>query len=389
MRQQSGDRHRHGPQGRQPRRQLPQSDKIALSRSLAHAVGGVFDLLQRTAERGGLSAQLVEEMRHKALHSLPRSDTPLPLPFALRQLLSGEQAHYDHQLEMGILSTPAYVRLSQSVQDRLKMVEEGREMAELSFGPQDLSLDTDSPLELSLEMLLHLSLALEGAPASPLPELEAVRRRWLKAAHHQLDNFQRSHPTLGVAVQSDFLAHTLGASAERALLDLLESKIINATVYARASLDLTRFRQEIVDDTRHLRNLTFRDVLARIPLFATLSERELAQVESFSRRHAVKAGTVLFREGEPGNSFFVILSGILEVQSPAESGSPRMFAGSFLGELSLLFETPRTATVMALVDCDVVEIERLLFSQLQALSPPFREHVRKIAQERAEKAGLR
>lgn len=182
-------------------------------------------------------------------------------------------------------------------------------------------------------------------------------------------------------MQSEFLTHTLISRASRALEDLLQNQIINPTVFARAQLDLDRFRAELQQQTLKLRNLKFRDVLERVPLFATLGERELAQVEAFSRRHKLRSGSVLFRQGEAGNSLYVVLSGILEVNGPTIQ-HPRVFAGSFLGELSLLFQVPRTATVTALVDCDLVEIESLLFRQLQALSPPFQQHVDQIARQR-------
>ena len=74
----------------------------------------------------------------------------------------------------------------------------------------------------------------------------------------------------------------------------------------------------------------------------------------------------------------MILSGILEI-SGRDTNNPRLFAGSFLGELSLLFKIPRTATVTALVECDLVEIESLLFHQLQALCRPFQQHVSRIS----------
>lgn len=364
---------------------LTPEEEDFLGRSLSHALEEVFRLWQKSAQSGGLSAQLVSEMRDKALESLPQSEANLPMPFAIRQLLAVEQSHYDHQFELGILSSAAYTRLSGAVQLRLRILEEGDQgLTDVSFLPQDLGLDSESPLELTLELLLHLSLALEAAPISSFQKVERLRQSWLAAVRFQLDSFQRSHPALGTAVQSDFLVNTLCAGADRALQSLLESKIINATVYARAHQDLSRFHREIRQETEHLRRLTFRDVLERVPLFATLSERELAQVEAWSRRHALKAGTVLFQTGEPGNSFFVILSGILEVHRPGQGAVPRMFAGSFFGELSLLFEVPRTATVTAVVDSDVVEIERLLFNQLQALSRPFQEHVRKIAVERSK-----
>lgn len=345
-----------------------------VGRSLNHAVEEAFDWLHQTARRGGISQQLLESMESKARAGLPQAQSATTLNFAVRQFLSAEQEYYDQQLGLGILSRPVYVRLNGMVAERSEQLLKGQHRP-------NLVLLLDDELEARLELLLHLNLGLEAFPPSPLMELEEVRSQWLAEARAQLDTFQCSHLTLGTAVQSDYLAHTLVSRAARALQALLESNIINPTVFAHAHQDLERFRTQISQETQSLRNLNFLEALKRVPLFATLEERELAQVEAFSKRRHLPAGQVLFRQGDPGNSLFVILSGILEVTG-LETENPRLFAGSFLGELSLLFRIPRSATVTALVDCDLVEVESLLFHQLQALSKPFQQHVIQIANAR-------
>lgn len=349
---------------------LTAEEEDFLGRSLHHAVDQAFDWLRQTARRGGFSQQLLDDLEKKA----PWPASASGLDFAVRQLLSAEQDYYDQQLGLGILSQPVYVRLNQMVSARLEQLLAGQHRPEL-----DLVLEDE--LEPRLEQLLHLNQGLEAFPFSPLVELEEVRASWLAEARQQLDIFQCSHLTLGTAVQSDYLAHTLVSRAARALQDLLESNIINPTVYARAHQDLEQFRQQVSEETRKLRNLEFAEVLKRVPLFATLGERELAQVEAFSKRRHLAAGQALFQKGDPGNSLFVILSGILDV-SGLDAEQQRLFAGSFLGELSLLFRVPRSATVTALVDCDLVEVESLLFHQLQALCLPFKQHVSQIAAAR-------
>ena len=352
-----------------------------LSHSLAHSVDNAFGWLRRSAEQGALSRQLVEQLREHARRTLPQPPQGTPLAFGIRQLLATEQSQYDDRFERGILSTAAYLRLSKFVQLRLTTLEQAPEtLADLSCEPRQ-----DSAFELTLELLLHLSLALESFPCAQ-PEVEVVRGRWLQNVRSQLDLFQCSHPTLGTAVQSDFLVQTVTSSAKHALEELLEGQIINPTVFAQAAEDLRRFRQEVEQETCHLRNLTFRAVLERVPLFATLGSEELQMVEEHARRLHLQRDNVLCREGESGDSLFVILSGVVEVASTVQSGSPRLFAGSFLGELSLLFEVPRTATATALMDTDVVVIERPLFQHLQNISPEFQQHVCEIARVRAPQA---
>src|SRR5262249_48047653 len=98
-------------------------------------------------------------------------------------------------------------------------------------------------------------------------------------------------------------------------------------------------------------------------------------------------GDVVFRLGDPGDSFYVVLSGILELREGAPQAR-RMFAGSFFGELSLLFGLQRTVTVVAAIDSELVEIAHDLFHQIMEASPEFKANVRQMAVQRATKSGL-
>jgi CRP/FNR family transcriptional regulator, cyclic AMP receptor protein len=82
------------------------------------------------------------------------------------------------------------------------------------------------------------------------------------------------------------------------------------------------------------------------PLFDSLSRKDLTQLARVSEDLEVEPGTVLCKEGEIGREFFVIVDGKVKVTRKgrriAMRGSP-----DFLGEIALLEELPRTATVTA------------------------------------------
>jgi CRP/FNR family cyclic AMP-dependent transcriptional regulator len=90
-----------------------------------------------------------------------------------------------------------------------------------------------------------------------------------------------------------------------------------------------------------------RDALARVPLFAGLSARHLRRLADLTEEHRYMEGSSVVREGEPGDTFYVILEGEAKVLSGARRVLNRLQPGDFFGEISLLDGGPRTATVVA------------------------------------------
>ena len=107
--------------------------------------------------------------------------------------------------------------------------------------------------------------------------------------------------------------------------------------------------------------------LARIPLFEGLSKKQLSQVSSLMTPLDLKAGKVLARQGEVGREFLILLEGQVEVVRDGKIIAVRG-PGDFIGEIALLDNRPRTATVTARTDV-VVEVFRGEFASLLAKAP--------------------
>ena len=86
------------------------------------------------------------------------------------------------------------------------------------------------------------------------------------------------------------------------------------------------------------------DQLATVPLFESLSREQLKVVSSRTSVHRADAGRRLVGQGTPGYSFFVIQEGTVSVTSDGEEVG-ELGPGDFFGELALLGEGDRTATV--------------------------------------------
>ena len=118
---------------------------------------------------------------------------------------------------------------------------------------------------------------------------------------------------------------------------------------------------------------TFGDALGSVSLFAGLDPELRAEVAAGATPVRVEAGEWLFRQGEPADSLYVVLSGRLEVliESP-EPGLIRMAdQGAALGELALLTDSTRSASVRARRDSDLLRLERADFLALLERDPAF------------------
>jgi potassium efflux system protein len=104
--------------------------------------------------------------------------------------------------------------------------------------------------------------------------------------------------------------------------------------------------------------------LARVGLFGSLPGATLAKLADRMRREEVAAGTVLCRESEPGERFFVLLSGVAGVSQTALGRRSILRAGEFFGEVALTMGVPRTATVTAMTPCVVASCDRDTFDEL-------------------------
>ena len=124
------------------------------------------------------------------------------------------------------------------------------------------------------------------------------------------------------------------------------------------------------------------------PLFSSFSAEELVAVIHSLRLHAYSPGQIVVSEGEPGDSLFVLASGSARVyvEGPERRHREvrRLEAGDFFGEISLLTGSPRTATVVATTDCEVLELDRAAVLGIAARHPAVRATIERFCRDRTD-----
>ena len=91
------------------------------------------------------------------------------------------------------------------------------------------------------------------------------------------------------------------------------------------------------------------DTLKKVPLFASLDNKELDQISSTMRERRFKAGDTVTQEGAGGVGFFIVQEGEAEVDVGGETKGV-VGPGDYFGEIALINESPRTATLTARTD---------------------------------------
>lgn len=104
--------------------------------------------------------------------------------------------------------------------------------------------------------------------------------------------------------------------------------------------------------------------LARIELLSELPGEALVRLAGRMRREEIQAGSAVVREGEPGERFYAVLSGLLAVSQKSLGPRRLLRPGDTFGEVALALDIPRTASVRALVPSVVASCDQAAFDEL-------------------------
>jgi CRP-like cAMP-binding protein len=196
---------------------------------------------------------------------------------------------------------------------------------------------------------------------------------------------------------------TLGAGDHFGEVAYLNRAPRNATVRARTPLDLYyldggHFHRWIAQDMRGRSEIQQRMVdlatLERLPLLSGLRPAEQARLIDQIEVQRFESGAVVFQQGDPGDRLYLIVEGRFEVLTRDQDASPETEArrvtelatGEYFGEIALLRDQPRSATVRALEPAICYTLSRSGFAQLLESIPAGRAGLDRLAFKRQQEA---
>ena len=158
--------------------------------------------------------------------------------------------------------------------------------------------------------------------------------------------------------------------------------------YPIRTLQLERRAKDLVADEREKARTILRDD----PLFQCLEDEQLDSLIERSQLNRFGRGERVIEEGAAGDSMFILVRGTAQV-SVARNGAPirvgALRAGDCFGEMSLLTGEPRTATVRAEADCEVLEISKSVMSEVLHHAPECLEQLSELlANRKMETEGI-
>jgi voltage-gated potassium channel len=134
-------------------------------------------------------------------------------------------------------------------------------------------------------------------------------------------------------------------------------------------------------ETIHRRDfvVTF-GMLARVPLFRDFEARILSEMLNLLRSQSVARGDIIAVKGAPARAMYFIVSGEVEAEIPHKK--IRFAPGDFFGEMALLHETPRQATIVAVTQCRLLALSAEDFAMLIRKHPALKKRIEEAARER-------
>jgi CRP-like cAMP-binding protein len=123
-------------------------------------------------------------------------------------------------------------------------------------------------------------------------------------------------------------------------------------------------------------------ILAPVPLFAPLTREQRDELAARAVERLYGKGEAIVRQGDAGGSMFVVCRGRVRVMEASGRELATFEAGGYVGEMSMLTGQPRSATVEAVEECEVVELTAASLREVALANPEVVTRISAVVAER-------
>lgn len=337
-----------------------------------------------------------------------------------RHSLMLEKMHYHKLFEEGLLSENNLKDMIHTIENELDRLKEGREVMGTGERPSVFNLIGDYLFGAMDRVHLLKPLVRRYKTEKIAASYERKRARLLATAFviRELEEMERrgSYSARALKKAKDFYEKLHATAYERleqvkgefpeyvakVEMGILQRRCLNSELvtlkglYSGGAISEQVFNDMEEAMGRALRKMKMRPVeelllpprelIAGVPCFRELKREELLRLTSSFSALSVLPGEEIVREGEKGDSLFIIGRGQVDVVTRDEAGKElrlaRLKAGDFFGEIALLHPQPRTATVRADTPCTLLELSREKLMPYLEKAPHLKEILENAYRER-------
>lgn len=216
-------------------------------------------------------------------------------------------------------------------------------------------------------------------------EVKAAYTHILETTKAQIDEVAELYPEF-VETMQETLGQRLLLVAEHdsvehaAELGMLQEGIAE-TIMKDQEARIRELKQDKVSSTLEI---GVHELLAKLPIFKEL-EDEFDSIAAYLRPRTVPKGTPIVKQGQPGDSMFLIARGVASIwisDNNDDKQVANLYAGEFFGEAALLHQEPRNASAYASTPCSLYELKRADLNTIMSRYPRVKERVEEIDQMR-------
>ena len=213
----------------------------------------------------------------------------------------------------------------------------------------------------------------DATPPAKRRRLFGRYAQWEQDVRDFLDQTAEQYPEFVSAMQERH-ARRLSLLAE---IETIEEHARHGMLPGGAAERMLNERRAGLDALRGLEadklRIEPRELLRKVPLFADVPDSEFDALARLMRSHTLPAGENIIEQGARDDSLFLMARGVVRVIVATPDGAPRematLLAGDFFGEMALLHQQPRSATVRTVTPATVYELRRSDYLTLAQANP--------------------
>ena len=221
-----------------------------------------------------------------------------------------------------------------------------------------------------------------------LERLRAIYEGISNDAKAQIDEVGEQYPEFVETTQEQLGQQLMLISEHNSVhhakeLGIIQSGIASAIIKEQSE----RLRTLAQDNMTACFEIEIDELLAKVPLFSEIDSSQYGVIANYLRAATVTRGTDIIRQGQVGDSMFLIARGIAHVTvetNGEKKDLATLYAGDFFGESALLNDTARNATATAATPCSMYELKRSDLDRICSTYPEIRDGVKKVDEQRRE-----